>query len=48
MKRTKSIILKDADNDESAAPQSTDIERGKEIVSSASPLLTAMLEAKAE
>lgn len=48
MKRTKSIILKDAESDEAATPQSADIERGKEIVSSASPLLAAMLEAKAE
>jgi hypothetical protein len=48
MKRGKAIVLPDAESDEAAAPQASDIERGKEIVGTASPLLGAILEASPE
>ena len=48
MKRSKAAILKDAESDEAATPQASDVERGKEIAASVSPLLAAMLEAKSE
>lgn len=48
MKHGKAIKLKDAESDEAAAPTDADVERGKEIVGSVSPLLAALLEAKAE
>jgi hypothetical protein len=48
MKRGKAIVLPDAESDEAASPQASDIERGKEIVGTASPLLSAILDSDPE